>query len=370
MRQRRRTRWRESWPLAVVLLVPTTPVMGAWLGGAFTFLTPLFMFAVVPLLDVLGGVWRLNPLPERAAALEADDRFTYALYAGAIINVSVFAFGGAWCAPPGHPLIDRLGVTLSVGIITGGMGITLAHELFHRNRPLPRLLGHLNLGLVGYAHYAIEHIAGHHVNVATPRDAVTGRRGESLYTFLGRVVGDEARSAWRIECARLRRRGRSEWSPANRITRLVAIELVFVWGVAKLWGLPGVLYLAAQAAVAVALLETVNYVEHYGLLRREVSPGRYEPVDARHSWDADQRLSNLLLFNLQRHADHHARPNTPYQTLQHLHESPKLPTGYPGMILIAAVPPLWRRVMHPRLDALARAPQPASRAARDAAVST
>lgn len=356
MRHRKTSRWRAGWPVAAVLATPLMPLLGALLGDVYTYLTPLYMFVVIPLLDMASGTFRLNPLPDRAAALERDRRWTHYLYIGVAINAAVFLVGAAYVSFGAPSLLEAIGMIVSVGIITGGLGITIAHELFHRPQPLAKFLGHLNLVLVGYAHYAIEHISGHHVYVATPRDPVTGRRGESLYAFLARVVVDEARSAWRIEGERLRRRKRPVLSLSNRILRLVAIEIAFVIALAGLFGPLGVLFWAAQSLVAICLLETVNYVEHYGLLRREVSPGRYEPVDARHSWDADQRLSNLLLFNLQRHADHHSHPSTPYQALQHLHASPKLPTGYPGMIVVAAIPPLYRRVMHPRLDAFRQGP--------------
>lgn len=370
MRHRKTSRFGAGWPVAAVLATPLMPLLGAMLGDTYTFLTPLYMFVAIPLLDVASGTFRLNPLPDRAAALERDGRWTYYLYIGVAINAAVFLAGAAYVSFGAPSLLEAIGMIVSVGIITGGLGITIAHELFHRPQSLPKFLGHLNLVLVGYAHYAIEHISGHHVYVATPRDPVTGRRGESLYTFLARVVFDEARSAWRIEGERLRRRKRPTFSVSNRILRLVAIEIAFVIGLAWLFGPLGVLFWVAQSLVAICLLETVNYVEHYGLLRRELTPGRYEPVDARHSWDADQRLSNLLLFNLQRHADHHYHPSTPYQALQHLHASPKLPMGYPGMIVVAAIPPLYRRIMHPRLDAFRQGPYQTPAPVDEGAVTT
>jgi len=345
----------QNWPLVVVLVTPLTPLVGASLGGAWTFLTAFYMFGAIPLLDLLAGTYRLNPLPEKAEALEREGRFRDYLIAAVALNFGIFLWGAWWVTAASGTGWERLGITVSVGVLTGGMGITVAHELFHRTDRLSRALGHLNLVCVGYAHYAIEHLAGHHVRVATPHDAVTARRGESLYAFLGRVVIDEARSAWRIEARRLARKSRGAWCARNRILQLVALEVALVGALVLAFGGGALAYFLGQAAVAVCLLETVNYVEHYGLRRREIAPGRYEPVDARHAWDADQRLSNLLLFNLQRHADHHLHAQTPYQTLQYVHTSPKLPTGYPGMIVLAAVPPLWRRVMEARVDALAPA---------------
>lgn len=347
-----RRRRPPLWPVAAVVATPLTPLVGSLLGGWWTFLTPLYMFAILPLLDLVAGPDRLNALPERAEELETDPRFRWYLYIAVALNVLALLFGAWYFAAGASTWLERLGMVLSVGILTGGMGITVAHELFHRKDVLSQALGHTNLLCVAYMHYAIEHLSGHHVRVATPEDPITARRGESLYAYLARVVLDESRSAWEIETRRLARKRLPWWR--NRILGFAGLELGFAWVLGSVLGGWAVVFYLLQAVVAIALLETVNYVEHYGLRRREIAPGRYEPVGPACSWDADNRLSNLLLFYLQRHADHHMHARTPYQALQYRHDSPKLPTGYPGMILIAAVPPLWRRVIHPRLERLER----------------
>lgn len=331
---------------ALAALLP----LGILPGGPGYWLVPLAVFGVIPLLDVLIGEDVRNP-PEAAADTLRRDRFyTRILLAWVIVQLLVLAFSliALRLLPLSVP--EAVGLVVSTGILSGGIGITVAHELGHRLGRRERLGAQILLISVGYLHFLAEHNRGHHVNVATPLDPATARRGESFYRFLPRTVGGSFRHAWRLERDRLARVGRGPWTPANLALRSVLASGIIVGGLALAGGLPAVAWWLGQAAIAVGLLELVNYVEHYGLERCPLPAGGFERVQPWHSWNTARRVTNLMLFNLQRHSHHHVRATRPYQLLAHLPESPQLPTGYPGMILLALCPPLWRRVMDTRIN--------------------
>jgi len=317
------------------------------LGGGWTYFTVVFVFGLVPLLDVPLGYELRNDPPRRSGP------FRFVLYSHAVMQAFLLVSAACYVALGDATLLEKIGVTLCTGLSTGGIGITIAHELVHKTDPNDRFMGNAFLASVCYMHFAIEHVIGHHSRVGTPQDPATARRGETLYAFLPRTLIDSLRSAWDIEQRRIRKRGLSPLLD-NKFLGIFGFPLIIAALAFETLGPAAVLFYFAQSAVAFTLLEIVNYVEHYGLERRELAPGRWEPVSPAHSWDADQRLTNWFLFRLQRHADHHMHPLRPYQTLRHVEDSPKLPLGYPGMVVLALVPPLWRAVMHPRLDAWRR----------------
>jgi alkane 1-monooxygenase len=201
---------------------------------------------------------------------------------------------------------------------------------------------------VGYPGFKVEHVRGHHLHVATPEDSSSARLDESVYAFVPRALWRNVRNAWRLEAQRLRARGHSPWSARNEMVRWYALWLLFMAAFAATGGVRALGFFLLQGVIAAATLEVINYVEHYGLERREVAPGRYERVTHHHSWNAPQRYTNWLLFNLQRHSDHHAVARRRYQALHHHDDSPQLPAGYATMFVLALAPPLWRKVMNPR----------------------
>lgn len=342
----------RALPFLVIFLLPLGVARGFAHGGLFAFVTPFVVFGVVPLLDALLGLDTRNPSDDEARG----GRWAFRLLTWLAVPVQgALVLGGAYLlATRPYTLAEIVGLTLSVGVTTGAMGITVAHELVHRTSRLDRFLGQLLLLLVGYMHWGIEHVAGHHKWVATPRDPATSRRGESVFAFVVRSVVGSYRSAVEIERTRGAERGRGPFHPRARMLWFTLLPLALGAALVGLLGGTAGAFFFGQSAVAVALLEVVNYVEHYGLRRREIAPGRYERVTPLHSWNASHRLTNWFLFNLQRHSDHHAYPQRPYETLRHFDESPQLPHGYATMVLLALVPPLWRRVMDPRVDGLAR----------------
>ena len=233
--------------------------------------------------------------------------------------------------------------------VVGGIAINTAHELGHKRAELERWLSRVALAQTGYGHFFIEHNRGHHVRVATPEDPASSRLGESFWAFLPRTVAGSLRSAWGIECARLDRLGKSHWTLRNDILSAWAMTVGLFAVLAIAFGPVVLPYLLIQAVLGFSLLEVVNYLEHYGLLRQKKEDGRYERCLPEHSWNSNNVASNVLLYHLQRHSDHHANPTRRYQALRHVDEAPQLPTGYAGMIVLAWFPPLWRRVMDPRL---------------------
>jgi alkane 1-monooxygenase len=213
---------------------------------------------------------------------------------------------------------------------------------------------------VSYPHFCIEHVHGHHRHVATPADPASARRGENVFAFLLRSITGGLTSAWRIETARVRRLGDQAWSLRDRRLRMPLVAALVYVAVGALWGSAGVVIFFAQGAVAVTLLEVINYLEHYGLTRREIRPGTFERVGPEHSWNSSHRISNQYLFNLARHSDHHYLASRPYEALRHFDEgqAPQLPAGYASMLMVALVPPLWFRVMNPLVDEWAQRRSP------------
>ena len=344
-------RARSALPFFLIYVVSG---LGLWLasrGGWYTLIGPLAItFVAVPLFDALIGV-EISNVSETPPRPVARALFRLATWLAVPAQAALLTWGLWFAGNRAGSRIEAIGAVLAVGITGGVIGITVAHELVHRSSRLDRVLGGILLAMVFYLHWAIEHVAGHHRRVATPDDPATARYGESLPAFIFRSVARGFQSAWQIESARNLRRGvRSAWR--NRVLHGLVVSAALAAALGVAWGPRAIWFFLGQSAVAVVFLETINYIEHYGLQRRLVGPGAYERVTPLHSWNSAHWFTNALLFNLQRHSDHHVWPARPYFKLRHHPESPQLPSGYAGMALLAMVPPLWRRVMHPRLAAL------------------
>lgn len=250
-------------------------------------------------------------------------------------------------------LWEKLVLFYGVGVITGAIGINYAHELVHQKNRLERWLGDLLLANVLYSHFRSEHLLVHHLYVGTPRDAVTARYNEGFWRFFPRVLTDGPRSAWRAEAKMLDRRERPAWHRSNPFWKYAALQLAMLGLAFSLGGGLGLVLFLLQAFIAVLYLEVINYIEHYGLTREYLGDGKYEHVKPRHSWNAAHTVTNWMLINLQRHSDHHYKPNRRFPLLQNyqVDEAPQLPLGYPLMGAMAFIPPLWRRRMNPRVRA-------------------
>ncbi|MBI9076334.1 MAG: alkane 1-monooxygenase [Desulfatibacillum sp.] len=310
---------------------------------------PFSIFFMLPLLDQAFGVDTQNPSPAQEKSLANDRKYRWIPMAAVPVQV-VLVFWGAWAFTHGSlDLGEKLLFAYGVGLSSGIMGINLSHELIHKdNDKYEPLLGRIMLWSVLYAHWSIEHVAGHHRYVATPGDPATARFGESFWKFLPRTVIGGLESAWNLESDMVENRGGNKYGWDNRVLRYLTAQAVLAAFMGWWLGLPGLVFLLVQAAVAVLLLELVNYVEHYGLVRKQNPDGSYEEVQPHHSWNSAHRITNYFLFNLQRHSDHHYRPNRRYQILRHWDEAPQLPSGYAAMVILAYFPPLWRKVMDHR----------------------
>ncbi|MFC3147962.1 alkane 1-monooxygenase [Piscinibacterium candidicorallinum] len=370
----------KKWAYLMFLLPLSLPLSSAWIGqytdqwDLAAFYTPLWYFVIIPALDWLIGKDPANPAEEDEAWLSAE-RFYKVLTLVCLPLYLALLVWGAWMlvtAP--FSWVGMVGWTISMGLVGGVAAINTGHELIHKPTRLEQWAGGLLLAAVSYGSFKVEHIYGHHVDVATPRDGSTARLGETIYGFVPRAFWHNPARAFQLEREAFARRNR-RWTPlaselvawygASLLYAATCVAVVALFTQAPWW--VGLAYFAGQSVVAIALLEIINFVEHYGLARALVNDGplkgRYERVNVTHSWNSNFALTNLLLFQLQRHSDHHAHASRRYQALRHFDESPQLPAGYATMVVLAAIPPLWRRIMDPRVAAY----RAASRAAMGAA---
>jgi alkane 1-monooxygenase len=348
-----RDRKRYAWLLG--LIVPLLPFISWGLVevtglGAFWFYGPVLIFAVFPLLDLVAGLDASNPPDSVIKWLEQDRYYRWCTYAFLPLQYAGLIFACWMWSHGGLSTLESVGLAFTVAMVAG-VAINTAHELGHKRASSERWLSKVALAQTGYGHFFVEHNRGHHVRVATPEDPASSRMGESFYEFLPRTVIGSLRSALEIEREHLERDGHSFWSLRNDIFNAWLMTFVLFAGLAFAFGPVVLPYLLIQAVIGFSLLEVVNYLEHYGLLRQTRVDGRYERTRPEHSWNSNNVASNVLLYHLQRHSDHHANPLRRYQSLRHFDEAPQLPTGYAGMIVAAAIPPLWRRIMDPRLIA-------------------
>jgi alkane 1-monooxygenase len=339
----------RALPFALSLTFVPIAAMGLVYGGAWTLAGAVYGLMLIPIVDALVGLNTANPSAESSGdGLFWNRALTWAwvpLQLAILIALAAVA-GGSRLSET-----ELFAAAVTIGLMTGGIGITYAHEMMHQTNRFERALAEILMTSTLYGHFCIEHVAGHHVNVATPKDPVTARFGESFFAFFPRALFGSLFSAWRIQRKRLERRGLSVSHPSNAFWRYAAAYAAWLGAAYALGGALGVELFLVQAIVAIVLLEIINYVEHYGLMRRPLGGGRYEPVQPHHSWNAAHRITNYFLINLQRHSDHHKHPMRRYPALQNYDEAeaPQLPLGYPAMLLIALVPPLWFRMMNPRV---------------------
>jgi alkane 1-monooxygenase len=328
---------------ATIFLLPVLAAAGLWLGGAWAWALPVFVFGFIPTAELVfqGSTGNHDAAEEQA---RRDTRlYDWLIYAIVPVQVAL-VLGLVWRAQSLTGW-DLVGTTISVGLLCGGLGINVGHELGHRSDATARNLSKVMLLTTLYMHFFIEHNRGHHQRVATHDDPATSRLGEGVYGFWFRSVTGGYRSAWALESARLSRKGRGWFNWDNEMVRFTVIQTAAVVGVLVLCGPVALGCWLVASAIGAGLLETVNYVEHYGLQRDQLESGKHERVRPAHSWNSNHPLGRILLFELTRHSDHHAHPARPYPLLRHFEAAPILPTGYPGMILLALVPPVFKRVM-------------------------
>lgn len=339
------------------LILPVLFILGFYLGGIGLFIIHVFVFVLVPLMDFLVKKDSTN-VPKEFISKVAKERFYKVVTFGWVyVQLAVLIWAFFQVSKVDFSWWEWLAFTSGMALITGGIGITIAHELGHKAEKLEQFYAKILLMCVCYMHFFIEHNRGHHVRVATPEDPATSRFGENFYRFWFRSVKDGYLSAWKLEAERLKKKSIPLASWKNQMIQFTLLPIIFIVLVTGgfsiffdrlIWELP--LFFLAQSILGFSLLEAVNYLEHYGMERKKLANGFYEKVTPLHSWNANHTVSNFLLFQLQRHSDHHAHAYKPYQVLNHYEESPQLPAGYSAMILVAFFPPLWFAMMDPLLQ--------------------
>ena len=341
---------QNALPFWVSLALIPVAWIGASYGGWTVLLLPFLTWYLFSGIDLALG------LDVRNADLDATDddlywyRFITIIWAplqfitvfGLIAYVTGAAHLGAW---------EKIGLFFGIGVITGTIGINYSHELMHQKNIMERQMADILLGLVMYSHVRSEHMLVHHRYVATPRDPVTARMGEHFYRYFPRVLSSSFLSALGAEAAMLARKDLPATDRGNPFWKYAALQGSFLLLSFILGGWVGVGLFLLQAGIAIWQLELVNFIEHYGLTRKHLGEGKYEHVQPRHSWNAAHKASNWLLINLQRHSDHHYKPDRRFPILQNYTkaDAPQLPYGYPIMTMAAMYPPLFRRIMNPRV---------------------
>ena len=348
---------RKRWAWALSPIWICMPLMSMVLAsvtgiGAWHWLTLVVWYVGLPLADLAIGSDANNPPEAAVERLDAERYYRVLTYITVPVHYVIVITAAWYVATRPLGVAGFVGLTLSVGLISG-LAINTGHELGHKKSPLERWLAKFVLAVVGYGHFYIEHNRGHHRDVATPEDPASARLGEGIYRFVLRETPGAWRRAWRSEAARLARKRQRTWSLHNEVVQPLVITLVFYAALVAVFGRTMLIFLPLQAAFGWWQLTTANFIEHYGLLRRRAADGRYERCQPHHSWNANHIATNVILFHLQRHSDHHANPTRRYQSLRNFDGLPELPSGYPAMFALACVPWAWRRVMDPRVIAWA-----------------
>ena len=351
---------RSSLPLRSFRYLATFSIpLGAW--ATFTdrlswyWSVPVIAFGAIPVLELIIGRRKDHLTAEEEASLLADPLFDIWLYLLVPVQYALLLLFLRRVELGGLATSEFLGCIATMGLLCGIYGINVAHELGHRNRRWERDLARALLLTSLYMHFIIEHNRGHHRRVATPDDPASARFNETVYAFWLRSVVFSWVSAWGLERDRLQKTGSSIWTPKNEMLQALAWQGLLVLFILAVFGPVPVLAFLLAAVMGVLLLETVNYIEHYGLQRVPLTTGAYGRVLHAHSWNSDHLIGRIMLFELTRHSDHHWKASRKYQILSGHADAPELPTGYPGMMVLSLIPPLFFRLVHPGLRAVVEA---------------
>lgn len=341
------------------LLSPGLPVIGMGILAGYQFgpkVTkkifalggPLLLHVIIPSIDAIVGTDNNNPSDEQISSLVADPYYDRIVKLFIPLQMAANVFAGYVVSRKTTSLLDQILLGVSMGAING-IGVNTAHELSHRPNKKDHYLSHATLMPLFYNHFRVEHPYGHHKRAATPEDPASSKMGETFYEFWPRTVFGGLKSAVEIEKNRLKRKGLSFFSPQNELFQGWAMSVGFHATMLKLFGKDIIPYLATQAFYGVSLFEIINYIEHYGLMRDQKEDGSYARTMPEHSWNNNNITTNLFLYQLQRHSDHHAYPTRPFQALRNFEQAPELPSGYATMLLPALVPSLWFKMMDKRV---------------------
>lgn len=335
-----------------VLVIPGLTVLAILSSGWLTFSTVIFSYAMIPAMEFLFNSDQSNLEEQLSNSLVNDRKYDYLLYAMVPVLYGVLSFYLWTITHRTLTTLEYTGMTISMGINCGVLGINVAHELGHRKSKFDQFMAKLLLLSSLYLHFIIEHNRGHHKYVSTPQDPASARKGETVHVFWFRSIVMAYISAWKIEGQRLKKLGQKAFSLKNEMLQFQLLQITFIAVIYLVFGWWGMIGFLSAALIGIFQLETVNYIEHYGLSRKEISEGRYERVQPWHSWNSNHVVGRLMLFELSRHSDHHYLASKKYQVLDHHEGSPQMPTGYPGMMVLSLIPPLWFNVMHKKLNTI------------------
>lgn len=349
---KKRWLWLSGFSLSLISLTTFWFYFASGGNPVFMTIPLLYFFVAIPVLDEIVGRDTDNP-PEDVAPEMSNDSF-YANVVYSIIPAHfLLYFVGVWfIGTQSVPFWAAAVLAIGLGSVNAIL-IIIGHELSHKTDRRNRLISRIAFGLSGNGHFPIEHIRGHHVTASTPEDCASSRLGESVYAFALRELPGTFTGGWRHEIDRLRRRGLPIFHWRNEILQVYSAAIMITIGLTFMFGWVVLPFILTHHFFSWYTLTQANYIAHYGLLRKKLENGKYEPFQPRHSWNTNHRVSNLLLLHLQRHSDHHSNPTRPYQALRDDDDLPHLPFGYPGSLVLAAFPPLWFKVMDPRVLAWA-----------------
>lgn len=335
------------------LIAYTAPILafwGLWKGGVWTGSAVYLGFIVIPTLEMLLPASTDNFSEQDESKRLSQQFFDWLLYLHIPILYALLFYFFSLVAGGTYSVGELIGMTASVGFIIGAFGINVAHELGHRPNWVEQRMASALLLPALYMHFTIEHNHGHHKNVGTDADPSSAKKGEAVYAFWWRSVSGVYRNAWQIQMRQLQREQQSFWSWKNQMLWFTVAEVSYLALIGLYFGGLALGLGIAAAVFGFLLLETVNYIEHYGLRRRRLPSGRYEQVRPRHSWNSNHELGRIFLYELTRHSDHHFKATRKYQVLRHFEESPQLPAGYPASMLLSLVPPLWFKVADQQIE--------------------
>lgn len=330
--------------------IPVVAVLGIYLGGFWSYCGVAFSFILIPILELI-----LPKNEKNYSDCEIESRLDNKLYDGMLYCNVIIVYGSLYYVlmktytTTSIPFFESIGMILSLGVILGSNGINVAHELGHREKLYERILGKLLLIPSHYTHFFIEHNHGHHLHVSTPEDPSTARINQSLYAFWIQTVFGTYNKAWKIQGKLNEIEKRSFFSLKNDMFWFTLIQVGYLSSLFLLFGFYGFLIVFSAGVVGFLLLETINYIEHYGLRRNLLQSGRYERVTEKHSWNSNHILGRIMLYELTRHSDHHYKSQKKYQILEYHDESPQMPFGYPTSMVLSLFPPLWFSVMNKRI---------------------
>ena len=330
-------------------LVPLCAIIGVFLQGPWSLLTPVYAFVLVPILELLFPVNDTNISDEEKQSKATLHWTDFLLYLNVIIVFGIIYFTITTITSNKLSSYEMIGLIFSCGIVIGSNGINVAHELGHRNSKVEQFLGKLLLLPALYMHFFIEHNFGHHLHAATPEDPATAKYNQPLYHFWFTSITRQYTNAWRIQMRLLKGEKHSFLSYKNDMLWYTIFQILYLYSAYYFFGSIGFQVVLFAAIAGFLLLETINYIEHYGLRRKKRESGRYERVREVHSWNSNHVFGRIMLFELTRHSDHHYRANKKYQLLDYHKISPQLPYGYPTSMVLALFPPIWFKIMNKRV---------------------